>query len=175
MESKYSIDDLFNKWKGYLRTEANDIKFLHKERPEILEYLVGLFFTNKIPFEDAKYYEKDVVIALTTAEGRKNVGRYKGWKDCVKEDYLAVLSNYYVENTEVAEEEDNRLKPKERESVKAEDEHARYHLDSLAIKKWCQDKFGQSWTPKLNKEAHLVFGSMNLMFQKETYLSENIG
>lgn len=171
-EKCYSIDDLFNRWLGFLRTEANDIRYLHQHRPEILEGLIGMFVKYNVSYEDAKLYKRKVVLALTTDEGRKGTGKYRGWKECVEEDFLGVLANFYIENVQDDEIPDNKMRLSSKETVETRIEPNRYHPDNTVITEWAKDKFGQDWTPEINKEAHLVGGIINIQFQEEVFESD---
>lgn len=165
-QKEYAIDDIFNKWVGLLRTDLADIRYLHRERPEILEELFSMFKSSNISFEDAKYYRNKAVIALTTEEGRKGTGKYRGWKQTAEVDYDTILASFYVD-IEILEETNIMSKKSER-SVISKD----YYPDSEIITEWAKDKWGQNWTPSLNKECHLMGGSINISFQEEVFESD---
>ena len=169
---KYSSEDVFNSWIGYLNSEANDTRYVHRERPELLDMLVGQLFGNKIPHDEAKGFRSRVVLALTTVEGRKGTGKYRGWKETVAEQYDGAVANFYVELAEIGEVEDNRMRSTSAKQNEPKYEKYRYHEENSLIVAWVKNKFKETVTKSLIKEAHLVFGALNIQFQEEVYEAE---
>lgn len=171
-EKTSSSEDIFNKWLGYLRTDGQDIRYLHRDRPDILSDLISQFVAGGISHDDAKDYKSQIVIALTTEEGRKGKGKYKGWKNHVEQDYITILATFYVETVELSEEDDLRGRDLNTSTIGSKPDLTRYHPDNAVITEWAKDKYGQDWTPELNKEAHLIGGIYNLQFQREVFESD---
>ena len=166
---EFLIEDLFNKWAGDLRTEFSDIRYLHKERPDLLENLFGLFKSSKISYEDAKDYKNRAVIELTTEEGRKGVGRHRGWKKASEKDYDVILASFYVD---VEVEEDLKIPASKKEKPEQTFNLQDYYTDNNFITAWARNRWKESWTPALNKECHLIGSSLNIVFQQEMFESD---
>jgi len=160
VSNEINADDIFNKWMHYLKTEAIDIRYLHRDRPEIISSLAYEFKSLKVDYDTAKSYKKRVMEALTTEEGRKGSGKYKGWKETATADFLSVLASYYVE-IEPEDKEESLYEKK----VEAKEDLFRYHINNNLITNWCKNRYGQDWTVDINKEAHLIGGVLNLEFQ----------
>lgn len=91
-----TVNDIFNTWKLDLR-ENHNVRYLYKNRKEHIENLVTYLINTGVSLDDAKDLRNKVLLELTTAEGRKGKGRYKGWKENVLDDFDMIVSGMYVE------------------------------------------------------------------------------
>ena len=172
-QEKYSSDKVFDKWIGWLTTEAQEMRYTYKGQGDVIDSLVNMLKANGTSMEDASMLERQVMMALTTPEGRKGAGKYKGWKENVQETFKGIVANYYVQIDELDEEEDHRVKA-DYANTKAHFEATkhdkfRYHEHDERIAVWVRKKFGTASTKALIKEAHLVFGILNVQWQVETF------
>ena len=168
-QEKYSSDKVFDKWIGWLTTEAQDIRYTYKGQPEVIDQLVQMLKANGSSMEDASMLERKVMMALTTPEGRKGTGKYKNWRENVEMNFKGIVANYYVQIDDLEEEEDNRIKSASTKKEEVKHEKYRYHEHDERIALWARKKFGSAATQSLVKETHLVFGQLNIQFQKETF------
>jgi hypothetical protein len=165
-----TIDDLFNKWLGMLR-ENQAIRYTHSDRPALVEELVSMLHIHNIDYQEAKFLKKKVVSALTTEEGRKGNGRYKGWVQAVETDYDAILANIYIDQGNIEEAQKNKLKLHTKKD--GEIEPSVFYLpDNKIIEAWCRHKYGKDVRKSIIREAHRIGSSLNQSFQCEVFDTE---
>ncbi|HLD91726.1 MAG TPA: hypothetical protein VI911_12065 [Patescibacteria group bacterium] len=155
--SKYTSDQLFDLWLNYVR-ENDNIRYIHKERLEIVGELASSFKSGDISYEEALSYLKKVVLALTTEEGRKGKGKHAGWKECVEDDYRGALASEYVELDS----------PKKEEQVQ---ESNILLIEDPWIDNWLKAKFGKV-PSEITKLAHTPGSYLNVQFLIETFSSK---
>lgn len=147
-KEKPTAEDIFNKWLGYLAKE-NNVRYLYKNRKEHIEILADFLLKSGIDFDDAKSLKYDVLNSLTTEEGRKGKGHYKGWKENVLSDFDAILADFYID---IPEQVNSEFCLK----------------DDKEIEEWAVGKFGNnSWAVC---EAQTIGTALNWQFIKENFL-----
>lgn len=163
-----TADDILQSWLNGLTKD--DTRYERKYRRENLEKLMRQFNNYGIPFEEAKSYKRKIMLAITTEEGRKNKGKYKGWKDDVLSDFDMAVCGEYVElsKDEATPTHSKSLGVKYGAPVAA----VGYFLDrDQAIVDWLIDKYQSDSLPKeLVDEAHRVMSPLNLQFLEETFV-----
>jgi len=152
---------IFDKWRYNVSKEGQESRYSHNNRSDFLEELVGDFKNYGIPYEKASEYLNQVVLTLTTREGRKGKGRYKGWKEMVENDFKGVIANFYLENIP---------KPTNLEKIPSNKTHDKNTIPrDRWVENWCFSKFGESVSQKMINEAHRIGSSLNLQFLKDTF------
>lgn len=155
--NKYSSDDIFNKWQGELVRENPTEKYKYSERKDYIQDLADLFKAGGVEFDEAKMYRTQVLNALTTREGRKGVGRYKGWKENVLSDFDQIMADTYVEiDLEKNVDSDGNLK------VSA----VTIEIDEL-ISEWVMKKYGGN--KYIMQKAHDPSSLVFIEFIKDTF------
>jgi len=89
-------DKIFNAWKYSLKEEGGGL-YLYQNRRSHIEQLIEYFCNNGVDYETALTYKRDVLHSLTTKEGRKGKGKYKGWSENVVVDFEEALAFYYTD------------------------------------------------------------------------------
>lgn len=163
--SNYTADQIFDAWFFYIR-ENHDIRYIHRERPELVADLAYKFKKHNIDYDEAIMFTKKVVNKLTTEEGRKGNGKYKGWKECVEEDFKSALASEYVETEAKPEKESKTVyKPKNQKNIIKDDD---------LINAWLQHKFGDKYPNEIKELAHTVGSALNVEFLKYVFESDGI-
>lgn len=141
-----TANDIFNKWVNYLKEEFKG-RYIYKERKDHIGHLIYMLKTAQIAFDDAKTVRNNVMVALTTVEGRRGLKRYKGWKENVFSDFDSILADTYIEIDETAVKE-------------------AYDKDEDVVK-WVNDKYGAN--DLLIAKAHEVGTLLNLEYLEENF------
>lgn len=158
-KNTFTQEDIFNKWLCTLR-ENQSVRYLHSERMGFLEDFVLMLKEHEVDYEDAKAFKKEVVLALTTEEGRKGKGKYKGWVKTVEQDFLSALANAYIEDPE---------KPVDKsEAVQS----GNYMPKNRFITAWGLHKYGEIWSEFMDREAHKINSRLNIRFQEEVIFAD---
>lgn len=160
----FNADMIFKSWFANVKNNY-DIRYIRKERPELIEELVTTFYNIKIPYDEAIFFKKRVVNALTTKEGRKGNGKHKGWKENVEEDFELILAKVYVNIEKSDKDNVTDVNAKINKVLIPEDEW---------IKAWLKDNFGENYPKGLDKLAHTVGSSLNIDFMKDVFSQEQI-
>lgn len=168
MNNNLDSSDIFNKWTHLLRTEYHDSRYLHSERPELIEILVGLFKKYNFGKDEVEGYERDVILQLTHEEGRKGKGQYKGWVDSVKQDFKGVVANSYLNLDHSTIDTFKKQKDEAKKNEINEDDY-RYFPPNELITQWAKDKFKSFYSEAIKKECHRIGSSLNIMFQEKTF------
>lgn len=159
--AKYDPQILFNKWKKRIKQE--DIAFMYKaeEREGYLELLVKAFKGAGLDLADASMFRNDVMTALTTVEGRKGKGKYKGWKEQVVTDFEEMLADYYIPDSVFEPEDIKKASLEDKEPwMTMQDFHGK-------IKQWLTDKYG--FTESKYKLACTTGHTLNIEFMQDVF------
>jgi hypothetical protein len=174
MENKQSSNDIFNLLMMDIKTD-NLSRYAHSNRDETLENLMNMFYDAKVDIEDARSYRRKVVEIMTTEEGRKGKGKYKGWTQAVEESFDCMLAKTYVKitprakgNPSEAKNNGPTLMPGQMPVVIIKNGNDRY------ITAWAKNRFGDTWTEEINILAHTVGHSLNLKFMKDMFEDSEI-
>ncbi|MDD5650836.1 MAG: hypothetical protein PHF86_10555 [Candidatus Nanoarchaeia archaeon] len=165
---KYSADDIFYKWDNWATDTYGHRKYVFAISVQLTNKLSEMFKGGGVEFAEAKMFIQKVVNSLTTEQGRKNRGKYAGWVDCIKKNYLGALSNVYIQDTSLVDSAtENKIKDPETEK-NLKDTNIYFDEDVL-ITNWCKNKFGNNWNYNLNKIAHTVGSYLNMQFLKDVF------
>lgn len=129
---------LFEKWRKKIKQE--DICSIYKadERSYYLELLVKAFKKAGFSYDDVIVFKNDIMLALTTFEGRKGNGKHKGWKEQVIQDFQDTLADHYVPDSVLNVEDIKRASLEEKESWMI------YQDIDGSVKEWVTKKYGFS-------------------------------
>jgi hypothetical protein len=155
-------EDLYLKWADEIRDDR-ELRYLHANREEVIDSLVCLFFNHKVSFEEAKTFENKVVRFLTTEEGRKGKGKYKGWSESVKEMFCMILSRYYVEK--------KASDPINKKPLSKLTEGVVIPFD-LFLKGYILEKFKEHYSDEFCELAHIPGNALNIKFLEDVFESE---
>ena len=120
-------------------------------RQEHLETLAFMFTDSGIDYNAACGFKNDVVMILTTKEGRKGKGRYKMWKETVLRDFDAIFLEHYKI---LEEKEQNTCITKPNNSILVETDEE--------INECLSQMFGFNCPADLQKRAHTVGDYLNI-------------
>ena len=160
---KFSADDLFNKWLDEIKDD-NELRYLHSNREEVLDILVNLFHHHEVPFDEAKTFVNKVTTVLTTQEGRKGKGKYKGWVESVQEMFHMLLSRYYIEEIPNKTDVIKNIPLKLSEGVAIP-------FDNF-LNGYLLEKFKEHYSPKFCELGHIPGNSLNIKFLEDVFESE---
>lgn len=161
--SNYTADQIFDAWFFYIR-ENHDVRYIHKERPELVSDLAYKFKKHGIKYEEAIMFAKKVILKLTTEEGRKGRGKYNGWKEAVEDDFKAALASEYVE-TEARPESD-------KQSIGLTNAQNNTIPEDHWINAWLKNKFGNKYPKEIKDLAHTIGSSLNNQFLVDVFESD---
>jgi len=166
----YGAEELFNKWVGSL-IDNPEMRYLGVERQGFVQRLITMFYANNIEQEDAAMYKRKVVDALTTPEGRKGKGRYKGWKETVEESFTANLANVYVADLteqQLQNAQGNMVKIRDgKQAVSATITPVFTIPVDNRIVEWVRKSYGDN--ANIMSETHRVGSLMNIEFLQANY------
>ena len=148
-QEKFDSEALFNAWVVYHDEELKS-RFLGEERKEVILDLVESFKGHDVPYEEAKGFLRRVVMFMTTKDGRKGRGKYKGWSEAVENCYKKTLAEVYV-------------LPNLTKYVTPVEEIDR----DEAIVEWATKKFGNN--QKVIDKSHEIGSSLNAQFLAEYF------
>jgi len=160
MSQKIEAEDIFLMWLSTFRGDTE--QFLAKARQEILHALVEMFYNNKIPLEEAKLFTSRVVLNMTTKEARKGLGKYKGWKETVEEDYKIMLVEYYLSDN---------VNTTSNNPSSVVNESAMIPEDSLIIN-WGKNKFENQYSGDIKHLSHQIGHIINTQFFVDVFESD---
>lgn len=133
----FTVEDIFINWRYRLKNEEGIAMFLGGEaRKSYLTDLIESLVATKISYEDAKTITKRVQDTLVTKEGKKGKGKYSGWAQTVGDQYLEILSSYYVKI------DTSGVAP-----LESIEQNPTYQFSSDltgGMKKWLTEKYGYS-------------------------------
>ena len=169
MSDKQNSNDIYNIWMTDIKTDAS-MRFSHSNRNETVLNLMESFHDAGVDIEDARSFRRKVIEIMTTEEGRKGKGKYKGWVNAVEESFDCMLAKTYVKITPRVKETKSESKSNGPSLIMGQlpvviikDGKDRY------ITAWAKYKFGDNWTEEVNIMAHTVGHSFNLKFMKEMF------
>ena len=84
--NNYNEDEIFRAWLALIR-QSESSQYLYRDRKEHLEHLMEMLVAQGIDRLSASSLERKVIEGLVHSEGMKGQGRYKGWKENVKNDF----------------------------------------------------------------------------------------
>ena len=147
---------LYQEW----AKEAKDIgtnRFLASHRIQLVEDLISRFHSHSIPIDDVMIFKRKIKDILITQEGMKGNGKHKGWKDCLENEFEAIVSSAYL-----------KAPTAEHYSVVRN----KYNSGNIiprnkTITRWSRDKFSTYWNESINLLCHTVGHELNNEFCKE--------
>jgi len=151
----FSAREVFDKWLGTVQEDAS-LRYLGVNRKPVLDELAQMLFVANVDYSEAKMLSREVVNKLTTEEGRKGKGKYKGWAQTVEEDFRIALASYFVEV------DIKTSRPETTDSLPNDE----------LITAWGLNKFGELWDDRLSNMAHQVGSPLNLEFMSEVFSKE---
>lgn len=179
-QSEYARQ-LFITWKQAMADSGTD-RFLAKNRDDLIAQLIDVFAEGGVNYNTAITFAKELQTVLVTAEGKKDTGKYKGWKNTVEEEYRSLLITIYQDKKLPirVEDADNAglavVGPREviTETVIIEPTYGdSQHLKQRAIiSAWAKHRFDYFYNSQLDLLAHRIGHELNVMFQKEVLKSE---
>ena len=167
MSNKKNATDVFNFWMSEVKDDAL-IRFSHSHRDEATELLMGLMFDAGIDIEEARSYRRKVIEFMTTDEGRKGKGKYKGWVKAVEESFDCSLAKIYV-----------KITPRVKE-VAVVSQAPKFGTNLIKngndkyIKAWCKHHFGATYTDELCFMAHTIGSGLNIKFMQAMFEDKEI-
>jgi len=156
---KYSAEQIFESWFFCLRDNP-ETRYANKHRLEWVTELAQAFKINEISYDEALGYLSQVVIKLTTEEGRKGKGKHKGWKECVAEDFKAALAHEYVE-TKISTPQKTEVLPFDGQIP-----------EDKWIMAWLDYKFDGRYCNEIKVLAHVPGNSLHIQFLVEVFESD---
>jgi hypothetical protein len=179
-QSEYA-KQLFITWKDAMADAGID-RFLAKNRDDLIAQLVDVFIDSGVNYNTAITFAKELQTVLVTKEGKKDTGKYKGWKNTVEEEFRSLLlTTYMAKKLPInVEDADNAglavVGPREiiTETVIIEPTYGdNQHLKQRTIiTAWAKHRFDYFYNSQLDLLAHRIGHELNVMFQKEVLKSE---
>lgn len=168
--NKFTIEDLFIKWKADVKGGYGQSRFTKDQREEMIDDLCSNLYENGIDYDEAKFFVKKVQEFLVTREGQKGNGKYKSWMPNIKEEYISHLVVYY-EN--VMEPVNDIAVTKKTITRKVEYYGGTDYIGRIPLMvAWTKHKFKDKWSEAICLEAHKVGSPLWQLFDKEVLSAE---
>jgi hypothetical protein len=161
------LDGLFESWKRDLNENFGKAKYLSRTREEALQDLVDRLVEDGVPYEDALGLRFKIKEALVTKKGFTGAGNYKGWKECVENDFKRIMYETYKENNilPVSELQPQKEIVNNSNNLQSEEQTEIHPLVDF----WGQRRFGSQWCEDLRVLANTPDTSLHNLFLDEMF------
>jgi len=162
---KPDIQDIFVAWKQNCQTDFGKTRFSSVTRKEVIDILVNMLADMSIDYDEAKNLKNQVIKTLITKDGLTGTGKYKGWKQAVEEDFIAILYEAYnSRNLSIKPLSDKGVQ----NTLPGSQKQPEIQFHEL-IDIWGRGKFQDAWRGEIRVLANTPHTSLYHMFLDEFF------